>query len=87
MSPENESVSERVVQAVATTSNADPLELPPLYDAVDPDALDALVTGIADGKVTFTYAGYEVTLTSDGAVTTEEIAATGSSAGSTFASN
>jgi len=87
MLPENESVSERVIEAVATTSNADPLELPPLYDAVDPDALDALVTGIADGKVMFAYAGYEVTLTSEGAVTIEETTATGSSAESTVASN
>jgi len=60
--------SERVVERVAAESNRDALELPPLYDAVDPDALDALVEGLSEGEVEFCYAGYEVSVNSDGAV-------------------
>lgn len=52
----------RVLEAVAVTSGVDPLELPPLYDVVDPDKLDALVASMSDGEITFTYAGYEVTV-------------------------
>lgn len=64
-----ESASERVVRRVAKAANTDELELPPLYEVTDPDALDAFVAATADGCVSFTYAGYEVTVDSDGAVT------------------
>lgn len=36
------SVSMAVVEAVADAENVDPLELDPLNEAIDPDALDAL---------------------------------------------
>lgn len=61
-------VSERIIQTVAETTNSDPLELTPLYDAVDPEALDALIDGMSDGEISFTYAGHEVTAKSDGTV-------------------
>lgn len=61
-------VAERVIQKVATTTNSDALELPPLYDAIDPDALDALVEEMSAGKVSFPYAGHEVTIRSDGTI-------------------
>lgn len=64
-------VSVRVVQNVANTTDSDPLELPPLYDAVDPDALDTLVGRMSDGVVSFTYAGHVVTVTSEGSITLE----------------
>lgn len=60
--------SERVIQAVAVYSNTDPLELPPLGDAVDPDALDACIGRMGDGQIDFRYAGYAVTVHSDGTV-------------------
>lgn len=65
-------ISERVVQHVASTTGRDPLELPILHDIVDPDALDTLVEGMSDGQVSFTYAGQEITITSDGEITLEE---------------
>ena len=37
-----ESMSETVVTAVADAKGVDPLDLDPLYDAIDPDALDSL---------------------------------------------
>lgn len=67
-------VSERVVHAVARARDVDPLELDPLYDTVDPDALDKLFgTSTASdstvhGRIVFGVAGCEVTVYSDGSV-------------------
>ncbi|WP_121822343.1 HalOD1 output domain-containing protein [Halostella salina] len=73
----DEPPSEAVLTAVATASGDEPLPsaatgsddvLPPLYDAVDPDALDALFRQESEqqpgfgGEVTFPYHGYEVTV-------------------------
>ena len=69
---EPSTISERVVQQVAAKTGRDPLQLPVLHDILDPDALDALIEGISDGQVSFTYAGHEVTVTSDGEITLEE---------------
>lgn len=74
MARETVTASERVLGAVANTADTDPLELPPLYAAVDPDALESLVSTMADGEVVFDYAGYEVTITSERAVALEETA-------------
>lgn len=60
--------SERVIRRVSTAADSDPVELPPLYDAIDPDALDALVERMSDGTVSFVYAGYEVIVENDGTV-------------------
>lgn len=65
--------AERVVQTVAETTATDPLELPPLFEAVDPDALDAFVRSLERGSVTFTYAGRSVTVDSDGSVTIDQL--------------
>lgn len=68
-------VSQRVVAAVAEAHSTDPTELPPLYDAVDPDALDALFDrgnyGEREnpGRVVFMFADCEVVVHSDGEVT------------------
>lgn len=61
-------VSERVIQTVAEITNSEPSELPPLYNAVDPEALDALIEGMPDGEILFTYVGHEVTAKSDGTI-------------------
>ena len=68
--------SERVVEAVAAIEGCDPLLLePPLYQAVDPDALDSLFpdrqqpTGA--GRVSFTYLGHDVVVYDDGSVTVD----------------
>lgn len=58
-------VSGRSVVAEESPDRDEPTgPLPSLYDAVDPDALDALFDGgrRRDVSVTFTYAGYEVTV-------------------------
>lgn len=38
------SMSEAVISAVAVATDREPIALPPLYEAIDPDALDALVS-------------------------------------------
>lgn len=77
----DESLSEAVVRAVAAvsdrnTAGEDPDDrLDPLYDAVDPDALDALFRRVDDsrtGAVEFAYCGYRVTVDSTGLVTVTE---------------
>ncbi len=73
-----ESVSVAVVEAVATASGRSPVPdgsgadpLPPLYDAVEPDAIDALFGADSqfDGCLRFTYGGYRVVLEGDGTIT------------------
>jgi len=73
-----ESISTGVVMAIAAASDAEPVPtadttegtpvLEPLYTVVDPDALDALFEADGSGtagpkRVTFSYHGYEVTVT------------------------
>lgn len=61
-----------VVARVAAREGVDETELLPLFDAVDPDALDKLFEtahrNVSTVEVTFSYHGYEVTVTGDGAV-------------------
>jgi hypothetical protein len=61
-------VSERVIRTVAEATDTDPATLPPLYESVDPDALNELVESMSDGEISFTYVGREVTVDSDGGV-------------------
>lgn len=62
-----------VVEAVAAATGRDPKAMPPLYHAVDADALDAILRAGADGTrgsvhVSFQYAGTDVTVAADGTV-------------------
>lgn len=66
--------STAVVETVAIATDREPMALGPLYDAIDPDALDTLVrsggTDPTDGiaSVTFALDGHEVTVRRDGTV-------------------
>ncbi|WP_123537242.1 HalOD1 output domain-containing protein [Halosimplex salinum] len=64
------SPSEAVVSAVAAHRNVDPMALPPLYEVLDPDALDALFRSPdgEQGTATFEYADCTVVYSSDGSV-------------------
>ena len=62
---------ERIVTEVAARNDADPTELPPLFDVVDPDALSAVFApteggATRAGRVEFSYAGYDITVVFDG---------------------
>lgn len=54
--------SEAIVLGVAGLEELDPTTMPPLYERIDPEALDALFRDRSPGTVTFEYAGYEVTV-------------------------
>lgn len=66
-------VSEQVVETVANRTGADALELPPLYDAVDPEALDRVLERAANGEVSFRYAGQHVTVSADRTVSLDAL--------------
>lgn len=64
-------LSSAVLAAVADREGVEPAELDrPLFDAIDPDALDALFDR-GSGRVRFTYLGYRVVAHSDGRVDLE----------------
>ncbi|WP_158237462.1 HalOD1 output domain-containing protein [Halegenticoccus soli] len=68
------SVSSAVVWMVAEIEGVDPIELNPLHDCVDPDALDRLLAPTRGGTrrtgahVSFIYSGYHVTVYGDGEI-------------------
>lgn len=63
----DESMSAAVVDAIAAADGVEPTDLEPLYEAVDPEALDDLFR-TSPGSVTFEFNGYRVTVTSAGDV-------------------
>ena len=73
------SLSTTVVTAVAKAADTDPTSLPPLYEAIDPDALDKLLggglgsSGSQDGYLTFTYADHSITVHADGEIVVHAI--------------
>ena len=76
---EAQNVSEAIVDAVADAKGVSTLDVhPPLYEAIDPDALDEIVgsmprSGSASaGHVAFPYSGYEVVVSASGEVSVTE---------------
>lgn len=62
-------LSSRVIEAVAAEQDRDPIALSPLYEVIDPDALDQLFqNGHGPGSVAFVYEQHHVMITSDGDV-------------------
>lgn len=68
------SVSQAVIDAIAAVEGTPPTELsPPLYDVVDPEALNKVFAGKASlGKVVFDYNSYEVSVDADGHVAVKD---------------
>lgn len=60
--------SVRVVTAVADATDADPTTMEPLFEAVDPDALDQLVAAGIEGHVNFEFCDHDVTVHGDGTI-------------------
>jgi hypothetical protein len=59
-------LSALVVEAVSAATETPVDELPPLYQVIDPDALDVLFSGRhTDGSVEFQYAGQTVTVSAN----------------------
>lgn len=63
------SPAESVIAAVAEVTGQSPLEMEPLAEVIDPDALDSLFDSTDDRSasttVTFGYCGLQVTMTAD----------------------
>jgi len=74
MSPsERGPVTEEILESVSRELESDPLDLPPIYQAIDPEALeDAIASSESNTlRVAFQYAGCEVLVTGCGSVTVE----------------
>ncbi|WP_312910291.1 HalOD1 output domain-containing protein [Natronosalvus caseinilyticus] len=63
-----ETPAQAIIDAVAAADGRDPLSLPPLFDAIDPDALNGLVAQPRSGSarrswaLSFEYGGWLVTV-------------------------
>ncbi|WP_254663423.1 HalOD1 output domain-containing protein [Haladaptatus sp. W1] len=68
----SESISQHVVFEVAEQANVQPNELPPLYDFIDPDALDTVVASNPDLELSFSFAGYRVTIDGEDSIQVRE---------------
>jgi hypothetical protein len=70
--------SERVVRKLSEAKGVDEERIEPLYNSVDPDALDAIFRDLSDGpkrgggRVEFTHEGCDVTVRADGGVSVDE---------------
>ncbi len=60
--------SNAVALAIASREHVVVAELPPIYESVDSDGLDAFLRSAPGASVTFTHCGYEVTVTGRGKV-------------------
>ncbi|WP_224447308.1 HalOD1 output domain-containing protein [Haloprofundus salilacus] len=64
------SITKEVIHRVAECENTEPKNLdPPLYEVVDPDALETILLDErteSDIRVEFTYCGYDVLVTKNG---------------------
>ncbi|NHN57493.1 MULTISPECIES: HalOD1 output domain-containing protein [Halorussus] len=74
----DDELSETIVSAVASVLETDPTDLSPLYEVIDPDALNRLYAPTPNahvrpggGRLTFSYNGCLVTAYWDGAVEIE----------------
>ena len=69
-------VSTKVVQQVAAVTGQEVAQLQPLYDTIDPEALDAIMnSGAADTPspiIQFTYSGYRITVDESGEVSVDK---------------
>lgn len=63
---ETTSASVAVLQALGAIKHCDPTDIDPLYETVDPDALDTVVESASDElRVTLSIEGFEVVVTGD----------------------
>ena len=73
--PADRSVSHTLITAVAEVEGCSPTDLPPLYDTIDADAVNALFSGETscpphcEGSLMFEYSDSSVTIWSDRSVT------------------
>lgn len=67
--PGDPSLTVRIVDLVAEVDGVDPVALPALYDAIDPESLGGLIARATPGTyVHFEYHGYAIRVHGDGEV-------------------
>lgn len=62
------SLAETIVKAIATVKGVSPMEVPPLYDSVDPDAVESLFEHSDSHRIQFRHAGFDVVVTASGEI-------------------
>ncbi|WP_435074505.1 HalOD1 output domain-containing protein [Halorubrum sp. HHNYT27] len=73
-----DSPSESVIQGISEAEGVDEESIDPLFNTIDPDALDQIFRNLSNGpnrtggKVEFTHEGYDVTVWADGGVSIEK---------------
>lgn len=71
MAGNHEGLIQQIVEGIAEAESVDPLELPPLGETIDTDALQTVVDSTETVRVEFEYAGYDIRVT-DGTVSFEK---------------
>lgn len=69
---EDSPASELIIETVANLSGIDPLELPPIFETIDPDSLDTLIREMDEGEISFDYADYTISVNSQKVIELEE---------------
>jgi hypothetical protein len=64
--------SQAIPEAVADAVGCEITDLPPLYDVVDPDALDDVFADRDAGTVSFCYSDHRITVTETGEIEISE---------------
>lgn len=67
-----EGLVDRILSEVAEAEGCGKLDLPPLFEAVDPDALEKLAAHDTSFRISFTYCGYEVEFENPGGIDVTE---------------
>lgn len=63
-----------IVNAIAADRDADPLDLPPIYDSIDPDVVTAFVESAdEDASLEFQYYDTAITVSGNGVVETTPV--------------
>ena len=71
-SHDGDRISDRLLREVASNADKDMLEMPPLQETIDVEALDRVIESAEAGggkaRLEFEYAGYRITITDEGVV-------------------
>lgn len=65
----------RIIIEISERENVEFTDLPPLREAIDPDALQSLIESPQDDGITinFTYYGYDITVSGNGSIEVDDV--------------
>ncbi|WP_410767665.1 HalOD1 output domain-containing protein [Haloferax sp. DFSO60] len=64
----DEPLGTSLVLCIASIKNTLPTQLPPLARTIDPDALDAIFADAQNARLSFSYAGFDITIDSNDSI-------------------